>query len=84
MNNKRKAEAYLATLSFALVIVRPSLIYGPDRPKSLREKQMFDRVARLPLLGRRFASSQPLPVDTVARAIVRAARDKSAARGLAC
>ncbi len=77
MNNKRKAEAYLGTLNFALVIVRPSLIYGPDRPESLREKQMVDRVAPLPLLGRPVASSQPLPVDTVARAIVRAARDQS-------
>ena len=75
MDCKRRAEAYLGALKLALVIARPSLIYGFERPQSMKEKQLADRVSRLPLVGRRLSRSRPLPVDTVARALVRAAMD---------
>jgi uncharacterized protein YbjT (DUF2867 family) len=77
MDNKRRAEAYLGALKLALVIARPSLIYGPERPQSVKEKRLADLVSHLPLVGRHLGLSRPLPVDTVARALVRAAMDEA-------
>jgi uncharacterized protein YbjT (DUF2867 family) len=77
MDNKRRAEAYLAKLAFTLVVARPSLIYGADRPESLAARQRIERLARLPFVGPRLVRSRPLSVETVARALVRAALDPS-------
>lgn len=78
MDNKRRAEVYLSSLNLVLVIARPSLIYGPERPESLENKAMLDRLRES---GQRLDDLRPLPVDTVARAVVRAAMD-TALRGV--
>jgi uncharacterized protein YbjT (DUF2867 family) len=73
LQSKRAAEEFLATLPFALIVLRPSAIYGAERPESLRTRRIMELIARFPLADRHMRASRPLPVEAVARAAVHTA-----------
>ncbi len=77
LQSKRRAEQFLTTLGMNLVILRPSAIYGAERPESLKRKALMERLRRLPFIGWRMRDNKPLAVELVARAAVRAAIDDS-------
>lgn len=76
LSSKRRAEHALAKLDLRLVVVRPGLVYGDERPASrvaalaLKAAQTFG--VGMPLVR----ANAPLPVDALARAIVRAVLDE--------
>ncbi len=80
LNAKRAAEAFLAGLPFELVVLRPSAIYGAERPESLQTKRTMETLARLPFVGRKMRAHRPLAVEVVAYAAVYAALDPGSPR----
>jgi uncharacterized protein YbjT (DUF2867 family) len=67
IDSKRKAEAFLSTLSFDLAILRPAMIFGPEKG-DVRIKRLFSVLLHVPLLRNKLRPIRPLPVQTVAQA----------------
>lgn len=81
LRTKHAADAALLALPLDAVVVRPSLVFGPDGASS----RLFLALASLPLLvlpdgGRQRV--QPVHVDDLVRALVRLATGAAAARGV--
>lgn len=74
---KRRAEAEIARLPLRFAILRPGLVYGAGRPVSLPAALVVGLAAKLPVVGAMASEARPLPVETVARAAIRAATDSS-------
>ena len=73
MDNKRAAEDFLSTLSFALTILRPGLIYGADNPETLAENAHFQQLLNDPQIGPHLRPNRPLSVESVAMVALMAA-----------
>lgn len=75
LSAKRRAEAEIARLPLRFVALRPGLVFGAGRPVSLPAAFVIGLAAKIPRVGSAAREARPLPVETVARAAVRAATD---------
>ncbi len=78
---KRRAEEHIQRLTPRAVFLRPGFVYGTGRLPSLPAAALIHLAGYLPAVGAAARASRPLPVETVARAAVRAATD-AAIRGV--
>ncbi|MEM4780842.1 MAG: NAD(P)H-binding protein [Halalkalicoccus sp.] len=68
LDAKHRAERALAGLDFALVVLRPGPVYGPDQPHFPPPvDRLFSLLDAAGPLAARLGNSRPLPVETVAR-----------------
>lgn len=74
---KRRAEAVVQGLPLRSAILRPSFVYGPQRPISLAPGLLLNTAASLrpPLIGAFLHENRALRVERVATAAVQAALD---------
>lgn len=72
MENKLAAERFLQTLGLDLTILRPGLIYGPDKPETIAENAQIQQLLTDPVIGPHIWPTRPLPVESVAKVAVRA------------
>ncbi len=73
---KRAADDYLATLPLEWTIVRPAPVFGPGSANT----RLFSSLARLPVVplpGRGEQRMQPIHIDDLTEAVVRALGDAS-------
>ncbi|MBI2568863.1 MAG: NAD(P)H-binding protein [Candidatus Schekmanbacteria bacterium] len=76
---KRAADAYLESLGVPFIVLKPSLVYGPGD----HSMALFSALAALPITpvpGDGRYEVQPVHVDDLVRAIVRAVEDDGIAR----
>lgn len=66
MKNKRAAEQYLTSLNIDLTILRPGMIYGPQRPETISENEAIQKLLHDPDVYPGLKENRPLPVSTVA------------------
>lgn len=74
--SKRAADDYLATLPLEWTIVRPAMVFGPDGSSA----RLFTALARLPVVplpGHGEQRLQPIHIDDLTEAVVRALGDAS-------
>jgi nucleoside-diphosphate-sugar epimerase len=74
---KRKAEVYLSGLNMHLAILRPSLLYGDEKPVIKLFSAGINLLAKIPGLKSRLAPMRALPVVSLAKAALVAAIDKT-------
>lgn len=77
LNAKRRAENVVSDLEIRSVFLRPSLVYGPQRPLSVLPGLLLNLGAsmRLPLIGSFLHENRALRVERVAAMAVRGALD---------
>lgn len=72
---KRRAEREVLGCGFRGVVLRPGFVYGPRRRISVPASVLMRVAARVPWLGAGARRARPLPVELVARAVLRAATE---------
>jgi len=72
---KRRAEQSLRRSPIRESILRPTFVYGPERPASVVGAGVLRVVERIPGLQEAIRANRPLRVEQVALAAVRAATD---------
>lgn len=70
IENKRRAEAYLLTLTNPIIIFRPGLVVGTDRPFSLIEGSAVYILAHLPILKKIAQPIYPIGVTRLANRLI--------------
>ena len=74
IDNKRKAEDYLTNRKFKLAILRPGMIYGAEKPESMRIEKVISLLLKIPFIKNKLKPGRPLPVAAVATASLYAAK----------
>lgn len=74
---KRKAEDCLSDKNFDLAILRPGMLYGKEKPGTIRTKNLLKLAGALPIIGKKIREDHPLDVQVVARIAMMAALDES-------
>jgi uncharacterized protein YbjT (DUF2867 family) len=74
---KRKAEDYLSGLNIDLAILRPSLLYGEEKPIITLLSRGINLFAKIPGLKSRLAPMRALPVASLSKAAMVATIDKT-------
>lgn len=74
---KRKAEDYLSKLNFELVILRPSLIYGNEKPIITILSVVLNQFGKVPVFKKVVLPIRALSVKMLAKAAVIAANEQS-------
>lgn len=72
---KRRAEQSLRRSPIRESILRPTFVYGPERPATLVGAQLFRAIEQIPGVGEAIRRNRPLRVEQVALAAIRAATD---------
>jgi uncharacterized protein YbjT (DUF2867 family) len=75
--SKRKAEDYLSKQNFDLVILRPSLIYGKEKPLITSLSLAFNEFGKIPVLKKIVQPIRALSVEMLAKAAVIGATEQS-------
>ena len=78
LSSKRRAEVALAKLAERLVILRPGLVYGPEKRLASFAAGLLRAVATVRTPGTRLEANTPVTVNVVARAVLRAVLDPNA------
>lgn len=76
LSSKRRAEVALAKTGMRLVVMRPGLVYGDDRPLSVLAARVL-RAARTLTSSTLVRANAPIRVRLLAKAIIVALRDTS-------
>jgi uncharacterized protein YbjT (DUF2867 family) len=74
---KRKAEDCLSDKNFDLAVLRPGMLYGKEKPDTIRTKNVLKLIGAIPLIGKKVKEDHPLDVQVVARIAMMAALDES-------
>lgn len=73
MINKIAAEDYLNELGLSIVILKPGLIYGAEKPETIEEHKAILALMQNPEIMSQLHANRPLSVETVARVAAAAA-----------
>jgi NADH dehydrogenase len=73
MENKMAAETFLESCGLDLIVLKPGMLYGPERPETIRENEYIQQLLLDPALGKEIKANRPLHVDTVAKVALYAA-----------
>lgn len=76
LESKRRAEAGIRQKEISESFLRPTFVYGPDRPTSMIGARLLQAVDHIPGLHDMVHPNRPLRVEQVALAAVRAAVDE--------
>lgn len=76
LSSKREGEQVLRARGMHEAILRPQLVYGPDRPSSVVAARTMNAAGKIPGLGDVVHANRPLRVEQVATAAVRAATEE--------
>ncbi|RYE25039.1 MAG: NAD-dependent epimerase/dehydratase family protein [Sphingobacteriales bacterium] len=74
---KRKAEDCLSDKNFELAILCPGMLYGKERPDTIRTKNLLKVAGAIPIIGKKIREDHPLEVDVVAHVALMAALDET-------
>lgn len=78
LSSKRRAELALAKLCERLVVLRPGLVYGPERKLATFVAQVLRVSGFVHKATRESAAITPIHITTLARAVLRALSDPGA------
>jgi uncharacterized protein YbjT (DUF2867 family) len=72
MKNKERAETFLNSLGLQLVILKPGMLYGKDKPETIAENEQIKKMLTDPHIGPKLFAHRPLSVITVAKVALQA------------
>ncbi|MEZ0314428.1 MAG: NAD-dependent epimerase/dehydratase family protein [Myxococcota bacterium] len=78
LSSKRRAEVAIAKICERLVVLRPGLVYGPEKRLATFAAGLLRAVATVRTPGPRLEANTPVSAATVARAVMRAVLDPNA------